>query len=61
MENLDLKIRISNFIYELKHLEDKYQLEIDHHGEFVSYLVDRLSKHQTIVAKLFENSILGEL
>lgn len=61
MEALDIKERVSRFIFELKELEDKYYLEIDHHGEFVSFLVDRLSKHQTIVAKIFEDSILGEL
>jgi len=32
--------RVAKFIEELKELEDKHGLEIDHHGEFVGYLRD---------------------
>ena len=34
------EMRVETFLKELKELEKKHQFEIDHHGEFVSYLCD---------------------
>ena len=54
--------RLKNFISELKDLEKKYCLEIDHHGEFVSYLRDTSvsNNNHPVVAVLYAESILGE-
>lgn len=51
--------RIAQFIGELKALEEKHGLELDHHGEFVGYLRDTTvsNNHHPIVATLFEDSV----
>jgi len=50
--------KVDNFIRELKRLENKYGVEIDHNGEFVSYLRDRdvSNNHYPIIAKLTNDS-----
>lgn len=52
--------RITQFVAELKSLEKKHGFEIDHHGEFVSYIRDlwTANNHSLIVAKLFNDSDL---
>ena len=51
--------RIAQFIGDLKALEKRHGLEIDHHGEYVSYLRDKTvsNNHSPIVATLFEDSV----
>jgi hypothetical protein len=50
--------RVENFIRELKDIERKYGLEIDHHGEFVSYLRDNTvsNNHHPVIATLTNDS-----
>lgn len=57
MENT--KDRIDKFINELKELEKKHGFEIDHHGEFVSYLIDKTvsNNRDVIVCTLFGESL----
>jgi len=50
--------RIRDFLRELRALEVKYGLEIDHHGEYVGYLRDTTvsNNHYPVVATLYEDS-----
>ena len=55
--------RVSDFLKELKELEKKYLMEIDHHGEFVSYLLDKSisNNRDVIIGYLSNDSDFGEL
>lgn len=53
--------RLRDFVDELKQLEAKHGFEIDHNGEFVSYIIDKTvsNNRDVIVGKLFNDSDLG--
>ena len=50
--------RVAKFIQELKELEDKHGLEIDHNGEFVGYLRDMTESNNwnPVIATLSNDS-----